>query len=75
MYAPPRLYCEQRSAHLDEQGGDPEDVHLGMRVEPVLKERDNRQGSITAIKHSRRVTSAGGLPDGAHGGWESRWLS
>lgn len=104
-YMPPRLYCEQCFAHLDEwvevdpeghvhtftvvhqdldeeplpeprilafvvlddtDGGlvhyldevEPEDIYLGMPVEPVLKEKAERQGSITDIKYFRPVTGA-----------------
>ncbi len=103
-YMPPRLYCEQCFAHLDEwvevdpgghvhtftivhqdldeqplpeprilafvtlddtDGGlvhylgevDPEEVYLGMPVEPVLKDERHRQGSITDIKYFRPVMS------------------
>jgi hypothetical protein len=104
-YMPPRLYCEQCFAHLDEwvevdprghvhtftvvhrdldeqslpeprilafvlldetDGGlvhcldevDAEDVYLGMPVEPVLKEQEQRRGSITDIEYFRPVTNA-----------------
>ncbi len=104
-YMPPRLYCEQCFAHLDEwtevepvghvhtftvvhrdldeqqlpeprvlafvalhdtDGGlvhylgevDPEDIYLGMPVEPLLKEPEKRRGSITDIEYFR-PTGAG----------------
>lgn len=37
--------------YLDEV--EPEDVYLGMRVEAVLKEEEDRQGSITDIRYFR----------------------
>ena len=101
-YMPPRLYCEQCFAklddwvevdpvgrvhtftlvhqsldeepllkprimafvHLDDTDGglvhnlddvEPEDIYLGMLVEAVFKEKDERQGSITDIKYFRPV--------------------
>jgi hypothetical protein len=104
-YMPPRLYCEQCFATLEEwveveaaghvhtftvvhqdldeqplpepqilafvaiddtDGGlvhylaevEPEDVYLEMPVEPVLKERAERQGSITDIKYFRPQAAA-----------------
>jgi hypothetical protein len=101
-YVPPRLYCEQCFAQLDDwvkvdplgrvhtftvvhwsldeeplpqprimafvhmddaDGGlvhaldevEPEDVYLGMRVEAVFRERDEREGSINDIKYFRPV--------------------
>jgi hypothetical protein len=101
-YMPPRLYCEECFARLDEwievepvghvhtftvvhqdldeqplpeprilafvaldetDGGlvhdldevDPEDVYLGMPVEPVLKEEGEREGGIRDIKYFRPV--------------------
>ncbi len=106
-YMPPRLYCEECFAHLedwievepighvhtftvvhhdlDEQplpeprimafvaldetdGGlvhyldevDPEDVYLGMPVEPVLKDPSERKGSITDIRYFRPVMGSSG---------------
>ena len=99
-YMPPRLYCEQCFAHLDEwvevepaghvytftvvhrdldeqvlpeprilafvvlddtDGGlvhyldevEPDEIYLGMAVEPVLKEKEERQGSINDIEYFR----------------------
>lgn len=101
-YVPPRLYCEQCFAHLDDwvevqpvgrvhtftvlhqsldeeplpkprimafvhidgtDGGlvhnidevEPGEVYLGMRVEAVLKEKGEREGSITDIRYFRPV--------------------
>jgi uncharacterized OB-fold protein len=101
-YMPPRLYCEQCFAQLDDwvevdpvgrvhtftvlhqdldekpllkpriiafvrlddtDGGlvhdldevDADEVYLGMRVEAMLKEKDEREGSITDIKYFRPV--------------------
>jgi hypothetical protein len=34
---------------------EPEDVYLGMRVEAVFRERDEREGSINDIKYFRPV--------------------
>jgi len=104
-YMPPRLYCEQCFATLEEwieveptghvhtftvvhydldeqplpepqilafvtlddtDGGlvhyldevEPEDVYLGMPVEPVLKDQTERRGSITDIEYFRPRTEA-----------------
>ena len=104
-YMPPRLYCEECFAHLEEwvevgsdghvhtftvvhhdldeqelpeprilafitlddtDGGlvhyldeiDPEEVYLGMPVEPVLKEQEDREGSIMDIEYFRPAGGA-----------------
>jgi hypothetical protein len=104
-YMPPRHYCEECFAHLDEwvevdpaghvhtftvvhqdlddkplsqprilafvildetDGGlvhylgevESEEVYLGMPVEPLLKEKEQRRGSINDIKYFRPVTGA-----------------